>query len=167
MAKDEGLAGRRIVQKPCERFQGLTLLRQVVVRVVVLRLQRIYPARQRRTERHGNFLLTLESVSAIMALQLLETIMDLAQKANRVKRELYAATHKPEETSIRHAVEAFDAFVDGVVEEIGHLKSAPKKDDAALPGGESKGLGESVVPASAAPDVVTGERAGQELAQTG
>lgn len=93
--------------------------------------------------------------------------MDLAQKANRIKRELQAATHKPEETSIRHAVEAFDAFVDGVVEEIGQLKSALKKEDSALPSDERKGLGESVVPASAAPDVVTGERAGHELAQTG
>lgn len=52
--------------------------------------------------------------------------MDLAQKANRVKRELQAATQRPEATSIRHAVEAFDAFVDGVVEEIGLLRAAQK-----------------------------------------
>ena len=53
--------------------------------------------------------------------------MDLAQKANRVKRELQAATQRPEATSIRHAIEAFDAFVDGVVEEIGVLKAALKE----------------------------------------
>jgi hypothetical protein len=78
--------------------------------------------------------------------------MDLAQKANRVKRELQAAAHKPEETGIRHAIEAFDAFVDGVVEEIGQLKAALKNGTAQ---GESAspGLGESVVPASATPDV--------------
>ena len=80
--------------------------------------------------------------------------MDLAQKANRAKRELQAAAHKPEETSIRHAVEAFDAFVDGVVEEIGQLKAA-LKNGAANAESESAGLGESVVPASATPDVET------------
>ena len=78
--------------------------------------------------------------------------MDLAQKANRVKRELQAAAHKPEETSIRHAVEAFDAFVDGVVEEIGQLKAA-LKNGASPAASDSAGLGESVVPKSATPDV--------------
>ncbi|HEX2540000.1 MAG TPA: hypothetical protein VHM00_02845 [Caldimonas sp.] len=48
--------------------------------------------------------------------------MDLAQKASRVKKHLQAAVAKPESTSIRHAVESFDAFVDGVVEEIAALK---------------------------------------------
>ena len=78
--------------------------------------------------------------------------MDLAQKANRVKRELQAATHKPEDTSIRHAIEAFDAFVDGVVEEIGQLKAAMKNGTM---GSDTVGpeLDESVVPASATPDV--------------
>jgi hypothetical protein len=61
-----------------------------------------------------------------MPFQSQENSMDLAQKANRAKRELQAAAHKPDETSIRHAVEAFDAFVDGVVEEIGLLKAAAK-----------------------------------------
>jgi hypothetical protein len=78
--------------------------------------------------------------------------MDLAQKANRVKRELQAAAHKPEETSIRHAIEAFDAFVDGVVEEIGQLKAA-LKNGASTAASDSAGLGESVVPKSATPDV--------------
>jgi len=78
--------------------------------------------------------------------------MDLAQKGNRVKRELQAAAHKPEATSIRHAIEAFDAFVDGVVEEIGQLKAAMKS-SAANGSGESPGLGESGVPQSATPDV--------------
>ena len=78
--------------------------------------------------------------------------MDLAQKANRAKRDLQAAAHKPEETSIRHAIDAFDAFVDGVVEEIGQLKAA-MKNSAANGAGESAGLGESVVPLSATPDV--------------
>ena len=80
--------------------------------------------------------------------------MDLAQKANRVKRELQAAAHKPEESSIRHAVEAFDAFVDGVVEEIGQLKAA-LKNGGAVAESESPGLAESVVPASATPDVAS------------
>jgi hypothetical protein len=80
--------------------------------------------------------------------------MDLAQKANRVKRELQAAAHKPEESSIRHAVEAFDAFVDGVVEEIGQLKAA-LKNGTTVAGSESPGLAESVVPASATPDVAS------------
>ena len=48
--------------------------------------------------------------------------MDLAQKANRVKKHLQAAVAKPESTSIRHAMESFDAFVDGLVEEIATLK---------------------------------------------
>ena len=39
--------------------------------------------------------------------------MDLAQKANRVKKHLQAAVAKPESTSIRHAIDSFDAFVDG------------------------------------------------------
>jgi hypothetical protein len=78
--------------------------------------------------------------------------MDLAQKANRAKRDLQAAVHKPEETSIRHAIEAFDAFVDGVVEEIGQLKAA-MKNGAGNGSGESAGLGESGVPKSATPDV--------------
>jgi len=78
--------------------------------------------------------------------------MDLAQKANRVKRELQAAAHKPEETSIRHAIEAFDAFVDGVVEEIGQLKSALKNGSAG-PEEAAEGLTESVLPATEAPDV--------------
>jgi len=91
--------------------------------------------------------------------------MDLAQKASRVKRELQSAAHKPEESRIRHAVEAFDAFVDGVVEEIGQLKAALKNGAEAV-GTESKVLGESVGPASAAPDVapVENERSGKELA---
>ena len=72
--------------------------------------------------------------------------MDLAQKANRVKRELQAAAHKPEETSIRHAIEAFDAFVDGVVEEIGQLKSA-LKNGSASPEEAAEGLAETVLPA--------------------
>ncbi len=78
--------------------------------------------------------------------------MDLAQKANRVKRELQAAAHKPEETSIRHAIEAFDAFVDGVVDEIGQLKTAMKN---GATGSESTRpeLDESVVTESATPDV--------------
>ena len=78
--------------------------------------------------------------------------MDLAQKANRVKRELQAAAHKPQETSIRHAIEAFDAFVDGVVEEIGQLKSA-LKNGAASADDAGKDLGEAVVSRSDAPDV--------------
>jgi len=81
--------------------------------------------------------------------------MDLAQKANRVKRELQAAAHKPEETSIRHAIEAFDAFVDGVVEEIGQLKAALKNGTTNTES-ESAGFGEAVVPASATPDVAPG-----------
>ncbi len=48
--------------------------------------------------------------------------MDLAQKANRAKKDLQAAVSKPESTSLRHAVESFDAFVDAVVEEIASLK---------------------------------------------
>ena len=54
--------------------------------------------------------------------------MDLAQKANRAKKDLQAAVSKPEATSLRHAVESFDAFVDAVVEEIAELKksAAPK-----------------------------------------
>jgi hypothetical protein len=78
--------------------------------------------------------------------------MDLAQKANRVKRELQAAAHKPEETAIRHAIEAFDAFVDGVVEEIGQLKSALKNGSASADDAREE-LGETVVPSSDAPDV--------------
>jgi hypothetical protein len=78
--------------------------------------------------------------------------MDLAQKANRVKRELQAAAHKPEETSIRHAVEAFDAFVDGVVEEIGQLKTA-LKNGATDSDNASPELEESVVSESPTPDV--------------
>jgi len=81
--------------------------------------------------------------------------MDLAQKANRVKRELQAAAHKPEESSIRHAIEAFDAFVDGVVEEIGQLKAALKNGTTNTES-ESAGFGEAVVPASATPDVAPG-----------
>ena len=50
--------------------------------------------------------------------------MDLSQKANRVKRDLQAAVAKPESNSVRHAIDAFDAFVDGVVEEIAALKKA-------------------------------------------
>jgi len=50
--------------------------------------------------------------------------MDLAQKANRVKRELHAAVSKPDSNSVRHAMDAFDAFVDGVVDEIAALKKA-------------------------------------------
>ena len=80
--------------------------------------------------------------------------MDLAQKANRVKRELQAAAHKPEDSSIRHAIEAFDAFVDGVVEEIGQLKAA-LKNGSGVAESESRGLAESVVPASATPDVAS------------
>ena len=52
--------------------------------------------------------------------------MDLAQKGTRVKRELQSAVHQPAETSVRHALEAFDAFVDGVVEEISQTKAALK-----------------------------------------
>ena len=78
--------------------------------------------------------------------------MDLAQKANRVKRELQAAAHKPEETSIRHAVEAFDAFVDGVVEEIGQLKTSLKS-GSSTPEEATEGLAEAVLPASETPDV--------------
>jgi hypothetical protein len=48
--------------------------------------------------------------------------MDLAQKASRVKKHLQAAVAKPESTSIRHALDSFEAFVDGVVEEIAALK---------------------------------------------
>ena len=90
--------------------------------------------------------------------------MDLAQKANRVKRELQAAAHKPEEMTIRHAVEAFDAFVDGVVEEIGQLKSA-LKNGSASPDDAVKGLDEAVVSRSDAPDVepVEGRGAGKAL----
>ena len=77
--------------------------------------------------------------------------MDLAQKANRVKRELQSAAHKPEEGSIRHAVEAFDAFVDGVVEEIGQLKAALKDGSEAA---GTKDSSESIVLANASPDVV-------------
>ena len=71
----------------------------------------------------------------------------------------------PGKTSVRHALQAFDAFVDGVVEEIGQLKAALKNGAEAV-GTESKGLGESIVPASAAPDVapVENERSGKELA---
>jgi hypothetical protein len=58
----------------------------------------------------------------------------------------------------------FDAFVDGVVEEIGQLKATLKN---GAPEGEamSPGLGESVVPASATPDVASpaGENAEREL----
>ena len=93
--------------------------------------------------------------------------MDLAQKGNRVKRELQSAIHKPEDSSIRHAVEAFDAFVDGVVEKIEQLKAA-LKNGAHAAGTESKGLGESVVPPSATPDVNSAENERRkELAQTG
>jgi hypothetical protein len=90
--------------------------------------------------------------------------MDLAQKANRVKRELQAAAHKPEETSIRHAIDAFDAFVDGVVEEIGQLKSA-LKNGAPSAQEAAEDLAESVVPRSDAPDVepVEGRGAGRTL----
>ena len=63
--------------------------------------------------------------------------MDLAQKAHRVKRELQSATQRPEATTIRHAIEAFDAFVDGVVEEIGVLKAALKEGSAATQRPES------------------------------
>jgi len=77
--------------------------------------------------------------------------MDLAQKANRVKRDLQAAAHKPEATSIRHAIDAFDAFVDGVVEEIGLLKAAQKSTSSNE--AQSPELGESVVPESAPADV--------------
>jgi hypothetical protein len=99
-----------------------------------------------------------------MASRQQEIAMDLAQKANRVKRELQAAAHKPEELSIRHAVEAFDAFVDGVVEEIGQLKSALKTGSASADDAV-KGLGEAVVSRSDAPDVepVEGRGAGKAL----
>jgi hypothetical protein len=99
-----------------------------------------------------------------MASRQQEIAMDLAQKANRVKRELQAAAHKPEEISIRHAVEAFDAFVDGVVEEIGQLKSALKNGSASADDAV-KGLGEAVVSRSDAPDVepVEGRGAGKSL----
>jgi hypothetical protein len=58
--------------------------------------------------------------------------MDLAQKASRAKRDLQAAVSKPEATSLRHAVESFDAFVDAVVQEIAALKkgAAPKTEPA-------------------------------------
>ena len=58
--------------------------------------------------------------------------MDLAQKANRTKKDVQAAMSRPEATSLRHAVESFDAFVDAVVEEIGALKKAgaPKPEPA-------------------------------------
>ena len=68
--------------------------------------------------------------------------MDLAQKASRVKKHLQAAVAKPEPTSLRHAVEAFDAFVDGVVEEIAALKK-----------GMSTALVPSPAPAETFPDV--------------
>ena len=90
--------------------------------------------------------------------------MDLAQKANRVKRELQAAAHKPEETSLRHAIEAFDAFVDGVVEEIGQLKSA-LKEGSARPEEAREGVGEALVSPMDAPDVepVEGRGVGKSL----
>ena len=50
--------------------------------------------------------------------------MDLSQKANRVKRDLQAAVAKPDSNSVRHAIDSFDAFVDGVVDEIAALKKA-------------------------------------------
>jgi hypothetical protein len=50
--------------------------------------------------------------------------MDLAQKANRVKRDLHIALSKPDSNSVRHAMVAFDAFVDGVVVELAALKKA-------------------------------------------
>ena len=78
--------------------------------------------------------------------------MDLAQKANRVKRELQAATQRPEATSIRHAIEAFDAFVDGVVEEIGLLKAAQKEGSNAA--------------ATERPESTTAEGAEKELEST-
>ena len=78
--------------------------------------------------------------------------MDLAQKANRAKRDLQAAVQKPEATSLRHAVDAFDAFVDGVVEEIGQLKAA-LKNGAGSAETQSPGLGESVVSESGSVDV--------------
>lgn len=90
--------------------------------------------------------------------------MDLAQKANRVKRELAAAAHKPEETAIRHAIDAFDAFVDGVVEEIGQLKSA-LKNGSTDPAQAAEDLREAVVTRSDAPDVepVEGHGVGRSL----
>jgi len=72
--------------------------------------------------------------------------MDLAQKGNRAKRELQSVVHNPGETSVRHALEAFDAFVDGVVEEIGQLKAALKDGSEAA---GTKDLAESIVPANA------------------
>ena len=58
--------------------------------------------------------------------------MDLAQKANRAKKDVQAAISRPEATSVRHAIESFDAFVDAVVEEITALKKAgaPKPEQA-------------------------------------
>lgn len=50
--------------------------------------------------------------------------MDLAQKANKAKRDLQAAAHKPESTTLNHAVDSFAAFADAVVEEIGKLKAS-------------------------------------------
>ena len=90
--------------------------------------------------------------------------MDLAQKANRVKRELQAAAHKPEANTIRHAIEAFDAFVDGVVEEIGQLKSALKSGSTS-PEQAAEELREAVVTRSDAPDVepVEGRGVGKSL----
>ena len=70
--------------------------------------------------------------------------MDLAQKANRVKRDLQAAVHKPEATSIRHALDAFEAFADGVVEEIGQIKAALKAQGAGN-APDAPVLGEGVV----------------------
>jgi len=57
----------------------------------------------------------------------------------------------PGKTSVRPALQAFDAFVDGVVEEIGQLKAALKDGSEAA---GTKDSSESIVLANASPDVV-------------
>jgi hypothetical protein len=59
--------------------------------------------------------------------------MDLSQKANRVKRDLQTALTKPDSNSVRHAIVAFDAFVDGVVAEILALKKTTASENGTPP----------------------------------
>jgi len=77
--------------------------------------------------------------------------MDLAQKGTRVKRELQSAVHQPAETSVRHALEAFDAFVDGVVEEISQTKAALKNGSEPAET-DCEDRTESVIPATTSPE---------------
>jgi len=118
--------------------------------------------RRPRTKRYGDFLRTRRCDYATMTAPTLGDSHVLAQKGNRAKRELQSVVHNPGETSVRHALEAFDAFVDGVVEEIGQLK-ATLNDGSEAAG--TKDSTESIVPANASPDVAQLENERKELAQ--